>query len=264
MSRSLGGYGSQARRTSRLMFARKCDAMIEEHMIYAVRKSGRTRKAWMCPSGQIGTVEEVAREYYVTTRGFNDCLIDTACVYGGLAWLLLHDILFHDNLNSQQPLCSLYLHTPQRFYERHRDMIESRLDEYKADRGGVFTRQMQRFRNHPFFCDPQSRIAPHSGAWLIRNDSALRDFVVMSVDHGQEALVREIILTGTKGRNAGWPDLVAWSTHTLVFAEVKSTDSLSGAQLRWMANHQRAFRIELIHVLDGGHAIGAGAPQHDG
>lgn len=226
--------------------------MIEAHTIYAIRKNERTRKAWMCSSGQIGTVEEIAREYYLTTRGFSDCLIDTACVYGGLTWLLLHDILFHDNLNGQQPLCSLYLHTPQRFYERHRDVIESRLDEYKADRGGVFTRQMRRFRSHPFFCDPRSKVARYSGAWLMRNESVLRDFAVMSVDHGQEALVREIILTGTKGRNAGWPDLIAWSAHRLVFAEVKSTDKLSDAQHRWITSHQDAFNIELIQVIEKG------------
>ena len=146
----------------------------------------------MCHSGKLGTVEEVAREYYLENRGFMGCLIDSACVYGGLSWVLFHDILFHDNLNSRQPLCALFFHTPQRFYERHKGVIEQRLMDYQRSREDIYDRQIGHLHSHPFFCDPNSKIAKHTGAWLMRNESALRDFDTMSAEHGQEALVREI------------------------------------------------------------------------
>lgn len=225
--------------------------VIEEQHIFAVRKSSHSRKSWICSNGKLGTVEEVARDHYVGTRGFRDCLIDSACVYGGLAWMLFHDILFHNNVRCRQPLCSLYLHTPKKFFERHGDVIEERLAEYRSDRSSVFARQMLNFRSHPFFTDPASRIAKYHGSWMIRNCSALADFASMSVEHGQEELIREIIRTSTLGRNAGWPDLVAWSETALVFAEVKSTDSLSDDQYRWIADHQGTVNIEIIRVIDG-------------
>ena len=199
--------------------------MIEEQQIFAVRKSSHSRKSWICSNGKLGTVEEVARDHYVGTRGFRDCLIDSACVYGGLAWMLFHDILIHNNVRCRQPLCSLYLHTPKKFFERHGDVIEERLAEYRSDRSSVFARQMLNFRSHPFFTDPASRIAKYHGSWMIRNCSALADFASMSVEHGQEELIREIIRTSTRGRNAGWPDLVAWSETALVFAEGKIEDA---------------------------------------
>ena len=204
----------------------------------------------MCLSGNVGTVEEVAREYYLGPRRFRDCLIDTACVYGGLCWLLFHDILFHDNLNSGQPLCAQFYHTPQRFYERHRNVIETRLAEYMSDPGGVFDRQMTCFRSHPFFRDPRSKIAAYSGTWLLKNDSHLRAFATMSVEHAQDALIRETMLNSVKGRNAGWPDLVAWSERSIVFAEVKSSDELSASQRSWIADHQDGYAIELIRVIE--------------
>ena len=225
--------------------------MIETREIHAVRNCSKARKSWRFSSGKLGTVEEVAREYYLNERGFMGCLIDSACVYGALSWVIFHDILFHDNLNSRQPLCALFFHTPQRFYERHKDVVEQRLKEYQRSREDMFDRQMRQFHTHPFFCDSRSKIAKHSGAWLMRNESVLRDFATMSAEHGQEALIREIMVTSHKGRNAGWPDLVAWSGNSLVFAEVKSTDELSREQRRWIADHEEKYRIELLRVLDG-------------
>jgi len=225
--------------------------MIEKQEIHAIRNGTRARRSWMCPSGKLGTVEDVAREYYLDNRGFKGCLIDSACVYGGLSWVLFHDILFHDNLNSRQSLCALFFHTPQRFYERHKGVIEQRLMDYQRSREDIYDRQIGHLHSHPFFCDPNSKIAKHSGAWLMRNETALRNFVTMSVEHGQEAFVREILVTSHKGRNSGWPDLVVWSENSLVFAEVKSTDELSSEQHRWIADHETKYRIELIRVIDG-------------
>ena len=218
--------------------------------IHAIRNGTKTRKSWVCPSGKLGTVEELVQEYYLQERAFTGCLVDSACVYGGLSWVLFHDLLFHDNLNSRQPLCTLFLHTPQRFYERHKDVIEQRLMKYQHSREDIFDRQMREFCNHQFFCDPHSKIAKQSGAWLMRNQSALRDFVTHSMEHGQEDLIREIMITSYKGRNTGWPDLVAWSRNSLVFAEVKSTDELSSEQRCWIANHEEKYRIELVRVFN--------------
>lgn len=114
--------------------------------------------------------------------------------------------------------------------------------------GGVFDRQMICLRSHPFFRDSRSRIAAYSGTWLLRNDSHLRAFATMSVEHAQDALIRETLLGSVKGRNAGWPDLVAWSEKSIVFAEVKSSDELSASQCRWIADHQDGYTIELIRV----------------
>ncbi len=223
--------------------------MIDVHEIQADKAGTKGRKSWCCSDGRLGTVEEVAGEYYVNERGFTGCLIDSACVYGGLSWIIFHDILFHDDLNSRQPLCSLFFHTPERFCEKHKDEIEQRLMEYQRNRGDVFDRQMRRLLGHPFFCDAQSQIAQHSGTWLRRNESALRSFAINSVEHEQEALIREIMLTCHKGRNVGWPDLVAWSQDSLLFAEVKSTDGLSNKQGRWIAEHEENYRIEVVRVL---------------
>jgi len=224
--------------------------MIEIIEIHAARKSNKTRKSWICPSGKIGTVEELVQEYYLRERAFTGCLIDSACVYGGLLWALFHDFLFHNNLNSRQPLCKQFLHTPQRFYERHKDVIEQRLEEYQHNRGDIFDRQIRKFCNHPFFCDPKSKIAKYSGSWLIRNQSELRAFITQSIEHCQEDLIREMIVTSHKGRNAGWPDLVAWNSESLIFSEVKSTDELSSKQLSWIANHKEKYQIELVKVFN--------------
>lgn len=224
--------------------------MIEEQQVFAVRKTSRARKSWVCPDGRLGTVEEVVRHHYIDCRGFTDCLVDSACVYGGLTWMLFHDILFHSNTQCRQPLCTAYLRTPQKFFERHRDLIEQRLIEYRCNRNSVFDSQMKKFRNHPFFTEPESTIAKYHGAWMMRNDGRLGDFASKSVEHGQEELIREIIQTSTGGRNAGWPDLAAWSKSDLVFVEVKSTDRLSDAQCRWISSHQDRFNVEIVRVID--------------
>jgi len=224
--------------------------MIKRIEISAVRKKRKTRKSWVCPSGKIGIVEELVQEYYLQERAFTGCLIDTACVYGGLLWVLFFDILFHNNLNSMQPLCRQYLRTPQRFYEKHKDVIEQRLEEYKHNRGDVFDRQIRNFFNHPFFSDPESKIAESSGSWLKRNQKDLRTFIIQSKEHCQEDLIREMIVNSHMGRNAGWPDLVAWNSKSLLFAEVKSTDKLSSIQLKWIEKHKEKYQIELVRVLN--------------
>ena len=164
--------------------------------------------------------------------------------------MLFHDILFHNNIKCRQPLCTSYLRAPQNFFERNHDLIEQRLTEYRSNRKDVFAKQMLSFSNHPFFKDSESKIGKYHGAWMIRNSSRLGDFASMSVEHGQEALMREIIQTSKGGRNAGWPDLVAWSKSDLVFVEVKSTDRLSDAQCRWISTHQDRFNVEIVRVID--------------
>lgn len=223
--------------------------MTEYIEIRAVRKDTKSRISWVTQSGKLGTVEEIARDYYLTERGFTGCFIDSACVYGGLLWTLFHDILFHDNLNSRQPLCAQYYHTPQHFYEKHKSVIEQRLKEYKQNREDHFVRKFRDFCSHPFFCDPKSNIPRYSGSWLRRNSSELRDFVSNSIEHSQEDLIREMIIGSYKGKNAGWPDLLAWSNTSLLFAEVKSTDELSCKQLSWIANHEEEYTIELVRVV---------------
>ena len=37
--------------------------VIEEQQIFAVRKSSNSRKSWVCSNGNLGTVEEVARDH---------------------------------------------------------------------------------------------------------------------------------------------------------------------------------------------------------
>lgn len=223
--------------------------MIEEYKINAIRKLQNKRKSWLCSDGNLGTVEEVAREYYINNRGFKECLIDSACVYGGLSWLLFHDILFHDNWNARQPLSNLYYYTPQRFYEKYEETIELRFKEFQLDSENVFDRQMQIYKKHPFFCDPQSKIPRHNVEWFVKNEKNLSDFIALSVEHNQVSLIREILIKSYKGRNAGWPDLVAWSETSLVFVEVKSSDKLSNEQRRWMSDHS-TYKIELLWVQE--------------
>lgn len=223
--------------------------MTEIIKIHAVQKDIKTRNSWVTQSGKLGTVEEIAKEYYLHEREFTGCFIDSACVYGGLLWALFHDILFHDSLNSKQPLCAQFYHTPQRFYERNKDVIEQRLNEYQQNREEILDGKIREFCNHPFFCDPNSKIAKSSGVWLRRNQSELRDFITNSIEHNQEDLIREMIIDSHKGKNAGWPDLVAWSNNSLVFAEVKSQDELSSKQHNWIANHKEKYQIELVRVL---------------
>ena len=128
-------------------------------------------------------------------------------------------------------------------------MIEQRLKEYQQNREEIFDRKIREFCNHPFFCDPNSKIAKYSGVWLRRNQSELRDFITNSLEHNQEDLIREMIIDSHKGQNTGWPDLVAWSNNSLVFAEVKSQDELSSKQHNWIANHKEKYKIELVRVL---------------
>jgi len=59
-----------------------------------------------------------------------------------------------------------------------------------------------------------------------------------------------MIIDSQKGKNAGWPDLIAWSSSSLVFAEVKSSDDLRKEQIIWIANHKEKYKIELVRVLD--------------
>ena len=224
--------------------------MIETIEINAVKTLAKTRRSWLCPSGKLGTVEELSREYYIGERGYTDCLIDTACVYGGLMWVLFHDMIFHDNLNSKQPLCRQFLNSPKKFYEINKNTIERRLLEYQNDRKFVFEQKLQQYCAHPFFCDPKSKIAKYHGNWLMKNKTKLKDFISLSVEHSQESFVREIFITSNKGRNKGWPDLVAWSSKSLVFAEVKSTDKLSTEQRAWISDHENNFRIELVKILN--------------
>lgn len=136
---------------------------IDEICLTAVKEADKGRKIWRSLDGHLVTVEEVAQSYYVRERGYNNCLIDTACLYGGLSWLLFHEILFHNNLSSKQPLCTQYFHTPKRFYERHQNTIEEKLLEYSSNRPAVFDRQLETFLNHPFFSDSKSKIAPYHG-----------------------------------------------------------------------------------------------------
>jgi len=223
--------------------------MLDEYKINATRKLQNKRKSWLCSDGNLGTVEEVAREYYLKQRKFKGCLIDSACVYGGLSWVLFHDILFHDNLNASQPLCALYYNTPLRFLEKYQGTIEQRLIEYQLNRADVFNRQIQHFKKHPFFCDPSSKIPKHNGAWLTNNEKVLLEFATTSVEHNQESLIREIMITSTRGRSSGWPDILAWNESSLVFSEVKYKDKLSNNQRRWMADHNE-YNIELIWVVE--------------
>ena len=109
---------------------------------------------------------------------------------------------------------------------------------------------MLRFCNHPFFTKAQSKIADYHGEWMKRNQHELADFASMSVEHGQEKFILEIMKNSNRGKGAGWPDLVAWSENDLLFAEVKSTDSLSKIQRQWIKAHQGLFKIEIIRIID--------------
>ena len=85
----------------------------------------------------------------------------------------------------------------------------------------------------------------------MRNHSELRAFITQSIEHCQEDLIRELIVTSRKGRNAGWPDLVAWNSESLVFSEVKSsTDKLSSDQLSWIEKHKEKYQLELVKVFN--------------
>ena len=218
--------------------------------IEAERLADRTtRRSWIYLSGQPGTVEEITREYYLRERKFSDCLIDSACVYGGLAWVLFHDILFHNNLNSKQPLCSLFLNKPQDFYDKHRIFIEEKLIDFHRHPNEVFDDGVSRFCSHRFFCDSTSKIAEYYGEWIKRNKLSLRDVAVVSAKHNLEFLIREIIVKSNKGRNRGWPDLVVWSTDEIIFAEVKSSDKLSREQILWISEHNEKITTELVWVV---------------
>lgn len=218
--------------------------------LLANRTGSRGRRTWRLSSGDIGTVEEVAREYYMNERGFCGCLIDSACTYGGLLWILFHDILFHDNMQSHQPLCAQFYHTAERFYELHREQIESRLSEYQENREHVFDANLPRFLSHPFFNDPRSRIGRHHGSWTRRNASALRSFAIGAPEHNDIALIREVLRTSRRGVNTGWPDLVVWDRGKVMFAEVKSTDQLSDEQCDWIAAHAGSNEVEPIRVVE--------------
>ena len=59
-----------------------------------------------------------------------------------------------------------------------------------------------------------------------------------------------MIVDSHKGRNAGWPDLVAWNSESLIFSEVKFKDKLSSKQLSWIENHKEKYQIELVKVFN--------------
>ena len=51
-------------------------------------------------------------------------------------------------------------------------------------------------------------------------------------------------------KNLGWPNLVAWSPGSLLSAEVKTTNELSEAQKKWIAQHEGEHEIELLRVVE--------------
>lgn len=206
------------------------------------------RHCWPLADGSSGTVEEVAREYYLTERGFSHGLLDAACVYGGLLWVFFCDILFHDNLDAKQPLRTLFFHTPARGYDRYKTEIEDRLALVRKDRVALFEEWFPRFVNHKLFCDPASNICAYFGSWARRNEAGLRQFVESAPEHNLDGLVREILLDSEKGKSAGWPDLVLWNEESLLFAEVKWRDAVSEAQKKWIRAHEKQHTVEIVRV----------------
>lgn len=207
-----------------------------------------SRACWLRTDGVPVTVEEFVGEYYVHQRRFRHWLLDASCVYGGLLWVLFHDLLFHDNPSARHPLRRLFYFQPRTGYERYREVIEGRLVAFARNRSPVLQDAFRHFHAHPLFRDPASRLPHYFGSWARRNEEELIEFCRTAPEHGMEDLVREILLTSFHGVNRGWPDLVVWDVDHLVFAEVKTSDRLSPAQTRWIQQHRDSLTIELVHV----------------
>jgi hypothetical protein len=224
--------------------------MSDNVTIFRHRTDTRSRRSWLRNDGTIGTVEEVVRDYYLHERGFVGGLVDTGCVYGGLLWVLFHDVLFHEGTTTgNSPLRSLFYHQPQRGYERYRDLFETRLVSFSRDRTRVFRDSFARFTIHPSISRRDGDAQRYFGSWTIRNKAGLVSFVETAPEHGMEDLIREVLTTSTKGVNRGWPDIVVWNQSALLFSEVKAQDELSQPQIDWIAAHGKSHRIELVRVL---------------
>lgn len=206
------------------------------------------RKCWLRDDGSLVTVEEFVGTYYVTERHFNDYLVDTACVYGGLLWVLFHDLLFHTNVTSHHPFRRLFYSQPRQGYLRYQETIEDRLAQFATNRPLYLQESFQRFHVHPLFEDPSSRIPQHFGSWARRHERALMNFCLTAPEHGMENLIRECLITSSHGVNRGWPDLVTWDAGRLIFAEVKARDQLSPEQVTWIYHHCNKLTIELVRV----------------
>lgn len=219
-------------------------------VITGQRVAAPTRKCWMRRDGSLATVEEIVGEHYLVERGFDHYLTDTSCVYGGLLWVLFSDLLFHTNVAARNPLRRLFYYQPGNGYARYRDGIEERLSAFAAERVSCLRESYIRFYAHPLFADAQSQVSGHFGAWARYHEEALITFCRTAPEHGMEDLIRECLLTSSRGVNRGWPDLVIWRTDRLVFTEVKARDKLSAAQTDWIQQHCDVHAVELVRVME--------------
>jgi hypothetical protein len=117
-----------------------------------------------------------------------------------------------------------------------------------SDPRGAFDKHWEANTSHVLFKHPESQLPKYHGIWLTRNYEELRQFVCDAPGSTCAALIPEVILTSKKGKNAGLPDLIAWTEDDFLFAEVKVDDRLSIAQRDWIAAHQTDYRIELVRV----------------
>ncbi len=193
-------------------------------------------------------VEDFVGEYYLIERNFDYYLLNSACVYGGLLWVLFHDILFHNNLEYSHPLQSLFYYKPYQGYLRFKEKFESRLIEFSKNRYSFLQNSYQSFYQHPLFKNESGNRSQYYGKWLIQNENMLLEFCKLAPEHGMEDLIREILITSYHGVNKGWPDLVVWNKDHIIFAEVKVEDNLSSSQITWLKDHFDLHKIELIRV----------------
>jgi hypothetical protein len=228
--------------------------MLSALTIEAEKHPVQSRRCWARRGLPLQTVEEVVQDHLLSDRGFDHCIIDSSCAYGGLLWILLHDRLFHGNLSSRQPLKAAFYRAAPVFYATNQAAIEGRLEEFRLARQEVFDRQASLFLSHPLFTDPQSQVPRSSGSSVRRNLEDLRALATSSPEHDDISLIREALLSARHGLNTGWPDLIAWNRRELLFVEVKSTDKLSRPQTEWIQSHEPRYGIELIRVTH--HASG--------
>lgn len=194
------------------------------------------------------TVEEFVGAYYLENRHCDHYLIDTSCVYGGLLWVLFHDLLFHTNIAARYPLRRLFYSQPRQGYTRYQEIIEDRLTQFATNRPSYLQEAYRRFNAHPLFQYPSSQVPVYVGSWARRHEQALVHFCRTGPDHGMEDLIRDILLTSSHGVNRGWPDLVVWSADQIIFAEVKTNDQLSPTQVTWFCEHCEQLTLELVRV----------------
>ena len=169
-----------------------------EIIILRSQKSGRTtRKRWLLNDDSLGTVEEAAREYYLNKRGYEHGIIDSSCLYGGIAWVVFHDIIFHDNFACRQPLRTDFYHRGQLGYARHRRKIEARLAKFRGDRPDIFDQLYEGFLAHPLFTNPRSKVSTWSGSWVKSHTDEVRIFLRTAPDHDIEELFRKGVLGST-------------------------------------------------------------------